>query len=306
MERDKNKGMKNTNFRYFRYFPMEKAKVSKRSTTYYEEITFMESVTTTLKHPTTWRHGILSQQPVLPWERQTDYDELNNTLISEYKPVTPTQHHLVLELVNIMWRKQRLVHAQQANIHKAFHRHIQSKTQLNDLLQCVVSNDVNTTSPDTYGINDWDIRKVMRYTPCEVKDTLTKLKEEYNQLEQQLHQTGDTQEDYQLLISTLDTINQTQWNDHLEDDSDNSISSLKRFITEDVLPDINKHITLLKLHPLMLKQAIGDAYLTTQKDQTPARYEAQLDHKFEKHLAILLKLQDMNSKNVSIEESIKK
>jgi hypothetical protein len=40
------------------------------------------------------RHGILSRHLVLPWEDQGEYDDLLESLVAEYAPSGPTEHHL--------------------------------------------------------------------------------------------------------------------------------------------------------------------------------------------------------------------
>src|SRR5829696_643525 len=54
------------------------------------------------------RHGVLSRYTVLPWEDQTEYQDLLSALVSEHRPSGPTEEHLVEELAGILWRKRRL------------------------------------------------------------------------------------------------------------------------------------------------------------------------------------------------------
>jgi len=55
------------------------------------------------------KHGLLSRHLVLPWEDQSEYEGLLDTLIQEHTPSGPTEAHLVEELAGTMWRRQRLV-----------------------------------------------------------------------------------------------------------------------------------------------------------------------------------------------------
>jgi hypothetical protein len=54
------------------------------------------------------RHGLLSRFTVLPGEDENQYSDLLNALVTEHKPLGPTEEHLVEELAGIIWRKRRL------------------------------------------------------------------------------------------------------------------------------------------------------------------------------------------------------
>jgi hypothetical protein len=41
------------------------------------------------------KHGVLSHATVLPWETESEYDDLLEALIAEYKPQSPADEHLV-------------------------------------------------------------------------------------------------------------------------------------------------------------------------------------------------------------------
>jgi hypothetical protein len=58
------------------------------------------------------RHGILSRDPILPWESREEYEELHLALVAEYAPKGPTEEHLVEEISGIIWRKRRLLPAE--------------------------------------------------------------------------------------------------------------------------------------------------------------------------------------------------
>src|SRR5829696_3161452 len=54
------------------------------------------------------RHGVLSRYTLLPWEDESEYQELLSALAGEHRPIGPTEEHLVEELAGILWRKRRL------------------------------------------------------------------------------------------------------------------------------------------------------------------------------------------------------
>lgn len=45
---------------------------------------------------------------MLPWENRAEYDALLDALNNSYAPNGATEHYLVMELANIIFRKQRL------------------------------------------------------------------------------------------------------------------------------------------------------------------------------------------------------
>lgn len=60
------------------------------------------------------KHGLRSQDTVLPWESVDSFEELQNSLFEEYAPSTPTQRELVQQLTLIFWKQRRLYLAENA------------------------------------------------------------------------------------------------------------------------------------------------------------------------------------------------
>ncbi len=60
------------------------------------------------------KHGLKAKDAVLPWENIQDFESLQNCLIDEYQPKTPTQHELVGQLTQIFWRQRRIFTAENA------------------------------------------------------------------------------------------------------------------------------------------------------------------------------------------------
>ena len=60
------------------------------------------------------KHAVLSRDTVLPWEDESEYEELPDALIGEHEPEGPTESHLVEEIAGIMWRKRRRLLAEGA------------------------------------------------------------------------------------------------------------------------------------------------------------------------------------------------
>lgn len=58
------------------------------------------------------KHGLRSQDAVLPWESAASFEELQNSLFEEYAPTTATQRELVEQLTQIFWRQRRMFFAE--------------------------------------------------------------------------------------------------------------------------------------------------------------------------------------------------
>ena len=53
------------------------------------------------------RHGLAGQFKVLPFEEQSQFDQLRADLIGEHQPVTPTERLLVEKMAQHLWLSQR-------------------------------------------------------------------------------------------------------------------------------------------------------------------------------------------------------
>ena len=60
------------------------------------------------------KHGILSKHTVLHWEQGSEYQALHESLRDEYAPRATTEAYLVAELAGIIWRKRRVRQAEAA------------------------------------------------------------------------------------------------------------------------------------------------------------------------------------------------
>ena len=62
------------------------------------------------------RHGILSQELILPHEKPAEFDELLNSLMTELGAVGTLEHTLVERIAVAIWRQRRLVRAERQDI----------------------------------------------------------------------------------------------------------------------------------------------------------------------------------------------
>ena len=61
-------------------------------------------------------HGLTACHVVLPWESGSAYQDLHDALLAEHRPAGPTEHHLVEQLVALLWRQRRQLQAETAAI----------------------------------------------------------------------------------------------------------------------------------------------------------------------------------------------
>jgi hypothetical protein len=242
------------------------------------------------------RHGVLSQHTVLPWEDGEEYRALIEALVSEHKPQGPTEEHLVEELASVIWRKRRLQTAESAIHHRALkgacgpfretveaalvHMAEPGKTE-------TVADAIRATEAETAGdYADLESDRIMTKTAIRVLDSPSS--EAYSRALAALRE--DTREWWE---------EQLTWRreDYQEDEKPfrARAEDLFRFLQEKVLPSYDERRSQLEHRPLIRAQAFGEAVDPERLDRL-VRYEVHLDRKFERMLAMLLRLKDLRQR----------
>lgn len=67
------------------------------------------------------RHGILARDVALPGEDAEAFEEVRNKVWGNFSPVGPIEEFLVDQLVNTMWRRQRVARAEAALFYSRIH-----------------------------------------------------------------------------------------------------------------------------------------------------------------------------------------
>ena len=65
------------------------------------------------------KHGVLSRYTVLSHENADDYQALADALAQEHAPAGATEQHLIEELASVIWRKRRVLQAEEAAINRS-------------------------------------------------------------------------------------------------------------------------------------------------------------------------------------------
>jgi hypothetical protein len=239
------------------------------------------------------RHGVLSRYTVLPWEDAAEYGDLLAALTAEHAPCGPTEEHLVEELAGILWRKCRLRLAE-----AAAHRH-GLKEALSHSRRTAKRAVVHMDATD----GSEDVAEAVRATAADTEDAIRDMREDEAMTRQALDLLSSRRSDaYEVALETLREDTRGWWADTLarvpdeadegEETATADAEGLRRFLEADVLPWFEARRKELANRPLIREQAFGES-LDPDKLQPLGRYEVHLARKFERTLAIWLRLKGL-------------
>ena len=231
------------------------------------------------------KHGILSKLAVLAHEDHAEFDDLLAALIEEHRPAGMTERHLIEELATIIWRKRRVLLAEGAKI--------------NEGLKCAMNSAasvIKSAAPFQRGLagENSDLREFMEGTPEELA-------------EQQRHaelDLGATQKAAAILRKggpnaytrarrALIQESRDWWDEHVEEaEHPATAEGLAEFIRDSLEPICYRMVREAEFTPAIKAQTLGEG-LRAHLLEKLNRYETHLDRKFERTLAMLLKLKDL-------------
>jgi len=238
------------------------------------------------------KHGILSKHVVLPHEDKNEFDDLQAALISEHQPAGATELHLVEELAGIMWRKRRVLLAEGAKINRS-------------LRICMHGLDKHssTTVKDAVPSEPALVGACVDY-----RDLVSMSKEELKQREQEAVRELEVTEKadrilqsgrgdvYKRALKTLPPESRQWWEEQLDEgEVEATFDSLSDFITFDLLRACRSNLAEIRNHEAIKNQVFGEG-INLPIMQNLSRYETHLDRKFERTLAMLIKLKELRSK----------
>jgi hypothetical protein len=253
------------------------------------------------------KHGVLSKYTVMHWENRDDYDALLSSLIDEYKPTNATEEHLVEELAGIIWRKMRLKYAEMSSLQTSLSKNIGLETFSSK--DC--AKEALLEMP--YKIENFNIKQAVITSDEETIKELTRTNNKFKccLLSEQIIAESNSYDD---ALVVLDEEDQNNWiNNWLgEDEEDQEQSSDEYYTasTEDLLlyiEDLKKRhgsrIYELENRSKVRHQALGKTFFYDKELNKYMRYESHLDKKFEKTLAMLIKLQDLRKEHHVIQNN---
>ena len=239
------------------------------------------------------RHGILSRYTVLPWEDADEYGAIVSALVAEHAPEGPTEEHLVEELAGILWRKRRLRLAEAAAHRRGLDETLASYRE---------TVKVALVHLDTTGQSE-RVVDAIRATAADTEGDMADMAADEAMTRCALDLLGSKRNDaYEAALAALREDTQEWWADILarnpdemeegEEPATADIEGLRSFLEGEVLPWFENRKKELANRPLIRQQAFGEA-LDPDKLDALGRYEVHLDRKFERMLAMLLRLKDV-------------
>jgi hypothetical protein len=231
------------------------------------------------------KHGILSRYTVLSHESHADYESLVNSLMDEHLPAGATEQHLIEELASVIWRKRRVLQAEGATINKGLKESARSAKTV-----------IPAAAPFEMGLSgeNTDIRNLMDLKPADVAESQQSARHDIdatNKASAILRKGGDRAYDKALRALLPDT--REWWQNYVDDEEYTAdATGLAAFITEHVTPFVYQQEKESRHHDAIVNQTIGEG-LQAYRLEKLSRYETHLDRKFERTLAMLIKLKDL-------------
>ncbi len=231
------------------------------------------------------KHGILSRLAVLAHEDGAEFADLLAALLDEHQPAGITERHLIEEIATIIWRKRRVLMAEGARINQSLQGVISRKTSV-----------VPAAVPFQRGLSgeDTDLRDVMEATPEQLAEDQQYAKLDLAGADKAaaiLRKGGSNA--YGKARRALIPDTRDWWDRLVEEESQPATSEgLAQFIRETLSPYCYDRAREAKFTPAIKAQTLGEGLQAHQLEKLN-RYETHLDRKFERTLAMLLKLKEL-------------
>lgn len=231
------------------------------------------------------KHGILSRLAVLAHEDHSEFADLLAALIDEHRPGGITERHLIEELATIIWRKRRVLLAEGAKINEGL------KSAMNSPRSVMPS-----AAPFQRGLSgeNADLRDLLDATPNEIAERQRGAELDLAATKKAaaiLRKGGPNA--YTKARRALIQESRDWWDDHVADEEHPATAEgLAEFIRDSLEPICYRTAKEAQFAPAIKAQALGEG-LRAHLLEKLNRYETHLDRKFERTLAMLLKLKDL-------------
>lgn len=231
------------------------------------------------------KHGILSKLVVLAHEEHAEFVELLAALIEEHRPAGMTERHLIEELAAIIWRKRRVLLAEGARINEGLKNAVNSPKSV-----------MPSAAPFQRGLTgeNADLRDLLDATPNEIAERQrdAELDLAATQKAAAILRKGGPNA-YTKARRALIQESRDWWDEHVEEEEyPATIEGLAQFIREVLEPVCIRMAHEARFAPAIKVQTLGEG-LQAHRLEKLNRYETHLDRKFERTLAMLLKLKDL-------------
>jgi hypothetical protein len=223
---------------------------------------------------------------VLSHESHADYESLVNSLMDEHLPAGATEQHLIEELASVIWRKRRVLQAEGATINKGLKESARSAKTV-----------IPAAAPFEMGLSGegTDIRNLMDLKPEDVAESQRAARHDMdatNKASAILRKGGDRAYDKALRALLPDT--REWWENYVEDEEYTADATGLAASSPSTSPLCYQQEKESRHHDAIVNQTIGEG-LQAYRLEKLSRYETHLDRKFERTLAMLIKLKDLRS-----------
>ena len=231
------------------------------------------------------KHGILSKLTVLAHEDHAEFADLLAALMEEHRPAGMTERHLIEELATIIWRKRRVLLAEGAKINEGLKSAVSSAASV-----------IKSAAPFQPGIGGEhsDLRKFMEGTPEEIAERQREAALDLAATQKAaaiLRKGGPNA--YAKARRALIQESRDWWDEHVEaEEHPATAEGLAEFIRDSLEPICYRMAKEAEYTPAIKAQTLGEG-LRAHLLEKLNRYETHLDRKFERTLAMLVKLKDL-------------
>jgi len=231
------------------------------------------------------KHGILSRLVVLAHEDHAEFADLLAALLDEHRPAGMTERHLIEELATIIWRKRRVLLAEGATINEGLRSAVNSAKSV-----------ISAAAPFQRGLasENADLREFMEGTPEEIAESQRNAALDLAATRKAaaiLRKGGANA--YTKARRALIQESRDWWDEHVEEESyPATAEGLAEFIRDSLEPICYQMAREAEFTPAIKAQTLGEG-LRAHLLEKLNRYEVHLDRKFERTLAMLLKLRDL-------------
>jgi hypothetical protein len=242
------------------------------------------------------KHGVLSRHTVLSHEDGGEYGSLLDALVSEHLPSGPTETHLVEELAGVIWRKRRVLQAEGASINRGLlavskARHDRSMDPDGPARAAL---PFEPSMVDTRLNHPTELAEAIREAPEETRQRALEAAEELagtSRAAEILRRGGARA--YERALRALTPASVNDWASSLQaGEVAATEEELAKHIHEFLLPYHQQAVVEARGHDAIRDQTLGEGFQPHRLEKLN-RYEVHLDRKFERTLAMLLKLKEL-------------
>lgn len=231
------------------------------------------------------KHGILSRLVVLAHEDHAEFADLLAALIDEHRPAGMTERHLIEELATIIWRKRRVLLAEGAKINEGLKNAVNSSKSV-----------MSSAAPFQRGLSgeNTDLRDLFDATPEDNAESLksAELDLAAGRKAAAILRKGGANA-YEKARRALIQESRDWWDERVEDEEHPATAEgLAEFIRDSLEPICYRMAREARFTPAIKAQTLGEG-LRAHLMEKLNRYETHLDRKFERTLAMLLKLKEL-------------